>query len=319
MGGAPSFFRERHTMHHLYLTPTDISHDTPFGHPENQGRIGALLQGIHKPQARDLGLITYNTSAAPYAEIMRLHEPAYIEALNALEQAGGGMLDHDTYMGPQSLQAALHSAGGASLAAQTLLHGHADTAFVATRPPGHHALSDKAMGFCFFGNAAIAAKAATNQGARAVVLDFDVHHGNGTQALLWDEPDTFFASTHQLSAWPQTGRKDETGGKGRVLNIPLKSGAGSRRMQEAWTHILEQAKAFKPDIVIVSAGFDAHQNDPLGGFSWRNEDYTFLGKAIREMANDHAQGRVLSLLEGGYEQSVLRQAGRLYLEGLIFG
>ena len=277
------------------------------------------MEGFFKPNARDLGLEQRETQAATTVGLEALHDAAYIAALAEPVGPEGREIDGDTHLSPGSFEAALHSVGGALLGVDCLLGGHADTAFVATRPPGHHALADRAMGFCLFGNAALAAHAAGSCGARVAVLDFDVHHGNGTQALLWDAPNTFFASTHQLSAWPGTGRRDEVGAHGTILNRPLKSGAGSRRMREAWTEILDAARTFAPDIVIVSAGFDAHQHDPLGGFSWADSDYHFLGNAIREMAQTSAQGRVLSLLEGGYDLGVLRRCGRAYLEGLIFG
>lgn len=304
--------------HLLFTTPAGVCHDTPTGHPETAARIPALLGGLLNAEARPLGLdIRTTTPATPYG-LRVLHDWDYVQSL-AAPAPHGHALDADTYQAPGTYEAALHSAGGAIEGVQTLLDGHGCTAFVATRPPGHHARFDAAMGFCFFGNAALAAKTAIACGARVAVLDFDVHHGNGTQELLWDEPNAFFASTHRLNAWPGTGRVEETGAHGTIHNRTLKSGASSRRMQEAWAGLLEEARAFAPDIVIVSAGFDAHQYDTMGSMNWQYSDYRYLGQAIRDLADTTANGRVLSVLEGGYNLPVLARAGRSYMEGLIHG
>jgi len=306
-------------MHTLHLSAHSTGHATPAGHPEHPGRIAAFLSGVHDPRLRALPLTGVDTVPAAHADLLRGHTSGHLARMAAPVAPGTWEpIDLDTGRSAGSWEAALHSAGGTIDATRRVLDGRSTTAFVAARPAGHHALADRAMGFCLLGNAALAALAAVGQGARAAVLDFDVHHGNGTQALLWDTPGVLFASTHVLNAWPQTGRADEVGAFGTFLNRPLKRSAGDRHAQEAWTGILDAVRAFAPDVLIVSAGFDAHQSDPLGSMRWTTATYRFLGDAIRSTAEAVCAGRV-SLLEGGYDGSVLRNAGRAYLDGLLFG
>jgi acetoin utilization deacetylase AcuC-like enzyme len=307
-------------MHTLHLSAHSNGHTTPAGHPEHPGRIAAFLAGVHNPNGRPLPLTTVATVAAAHGDLTRAHTEAYLARMAEPVPLGvWDAIDADTGRATGSWEAALHSAGGTVDATRRVLDGRSSTAFVAARPAGHHALADKAMGFCLLGNAAIAALAAVEQGARVAVLDFDVHHGNGTQALLWNAPNTLFASTHVLNAWPQTGRADEVGAHGTFLNRPLKRSAGDRHAEEAWTGILDEVRAFAPDVLIVSAGFDAHQSDPLGSMRWTTPTYRFLGDAIRSTAEAVCNGRVVSLLEGGYDGTVLARAGRAYLDGLLFG
>lgn len=307
-------------MHSLFLSPANAGHATPAGHPEHQGRITALCQGFHRPEGRDLGLTVQDTAPANLTDLTRAHAPLHLMDLATPVPAGTwDALDADTGRATGSWNAALHAAGGAVMATHQVLDGTATTAFVAARPPGHHALADRAMGFCLLGNVAVAALAATARGARVAVLDFDVHHGNGTQALLWDAPDVLFASTHVLTAWPQSGQASETGAHGTFLNRPLKRSCGDGKAQDAWTGILASVRSFRPDLLLVSAGFDAHQSDPLGSMRWTTATYRFLGTAIRDTAEAVCAGRVVSVLEGGYDLGVLRSAGRAYLDGLLFG
>jgi acetoin utilization deacetylase AcuC-like enzyme len=307
-------------MHTLHLSAFSNGHVTPIGHPEHPGRIAAFLAGVHNPNARPLPLVAVETMEASQTDLSRAHTSDHLARMAAPVAPGvWEAIDADTGRSTGSWQAALHSAGGTIDATRRVLGGVSTTAFVAARPAGHHALADRAMGFCLLGNAALAALAAVDQGARVAVLDFDVHHGNGTQALLWDTPNTLFASTHVLNAWPQTGRADEVGAHGTFLNRPLKRSSGDRHAEEAWTGILAQVRAFAPDVLVVSAGFDAHQSDPLGAMRWTTPTYRFLGDAIRSTAEAVCNGRVVSLLEGGYDSTVLARAGRAYLDGLLFG
>ena len=217
-------------------------------------------------------------------------------------------LDADTHMSAGSLNAALHAIGGCNAAVDAIIAGEDKTAFVAMRPPGHHAETETPMGFCLFGTAAIAAKRALDHHglSRVAVLDFDVHHGNGTQDLLWSEERTLFASSHQMPLWPGSGAPHETGAFNNVLNAPLAPMTRGAEMQKAWGDIILPAvDDFAPELIIVSAGFDAHAADPLANLNWTEADFTWLTRAICEVANAHAKGRVVSTLEGGYDLDAL--------------
>jgi acetoin utilization deacetylase AcuC-like enzyme len=301
----------------IYIPSDPHLHTSPLGHPEHSGRLKAFHEGLS--QAWKTGLI--RTQTAPKAKIEDvtiLHTPNYVHTLaqtvppGSIVELDGG----DTFLSETSLQAALEGVGAALEGVDLLLTEKEKSIFVATRPAGHHALKETAMGFCYFGTAALAAVKATSLGKKAAVLDFDFHHGNGTQALLWDKPNTFFASTHQLKAWPGTGPATDNGDYNNIHNYPLKSGAGSRIMQKAWTEIFEKLDVFEPDIIIVSAGFDAHQHDKMGTFSWQVSDYAWLGEKIKAASQTHNAG-TLSILEGGYELSILRKAGKAYVEALL--
>uniref|UniRef100_A0A2A3JRB2 Histone deacetylase domain-containing protein n=1 Tax=Alloyangia mangrovi TaxID=1779329 RepID=A0A2A3JRB2_9RHOB len=201
-----------------------------------------------------------------------------------------------------------------------VLAGEAKTAFCATRPPGHHAEAETPMGFCLFGNAAIAAKHALDHHGleRVAVVDFDVHHGNGTQALLWDEPRALVITSQQYPLWPGTGAADETGGHHNVLNLPLPPGSGGAEMRAAYAaQAFPRLDAFRPDLVILSAGFDAHADDPLAELNWREEDFAWLTRELCRIAQGSAQGRVVSVLEGGYDLRALADSARVHVQELI--
>jgi acetoin utilization deacetylase AcuC-like enzyme len=225
-------------------------------------------------------------------------------------------------MSAGSASAALHAAGGAVAAVDAVESGHVARAFVATRPPGHHAEPDRAMGFCFFSNAAIAALHARRAWGRrrVAVVDFDVHHGNGTQAIAWNDPDFFFGSSHQYPFYPGTGGRGETGVAGQIVNAPLAGGTGSAHFQAAWTErILPSLDAFAPDCLIISAGFDAHRDDPLAGLMLETEDFAWVTDAILGVAKRHTGGRVVSLLEGGYDLDALAASASVHVKRLLAG
>ncbi len=282
-------------------------HVTPPGHPEQVARLEAVTASLAHPRFETLQRI-----AAPLAvdrDILRCHPETYIEQLRAaLPQTGFSALDADTHVSPGSLQAAYRAAGANVAAVDMVLAGKATNAFVACRPPGHHAESDRAMGFCLFGNVSIAAKYALDHHglARVAVVDFDVHHGNGTQNLMWDEPRALFCSTHQMPLYPGSGAADETGGAGNILNLPLAAESGGAEMRRAYENVVFPAvEAFAPDLILVSAGFDAHRDDPLAQLNWSTEDFAWLTARICDVAGRVCGGRVVSTLEGGYDLTAL--------------
>ena len=222
-------------------------------------------------------------------------------------------------MSPGSLDAALHAVGGCGAAVDAVLAGDSKTAFVAMRPPGHHAETQTAMGFCLFGTAAIAAKRALDHHglSRVAVLDFDVHHGNGTQDLLWNEERTLFASSHQMPLYPGSGAAHETGAHNNVVNAPLAPMTGGVEMRRVWGDIILPAvDDFAPELIIVSAGFDAHAEDPLANLNWLEEDFVWVTRAICEVAEAHSKGRVVSTLEGGYDLDALAASTAAHVAAL---
>ena len=227
-------------------------------------------------------------------------------------------MDDDTFLSPGTLTAALHSAGGAVAAVDAVLDGQGRNAFVAMRPPGHHALADQTMGFCLFGNVAIAAKYALDVRGldRVAVLDFDVHHGNGTQALLWDEARVLFASSQQYPHWPGTGAADERGAHDNVINAPLPPESDGAFGRAAWDAILARVAEFRPQLVILSAGFDAHADDPKGELRWQDADFAALTTAICDVARD-CDAAVVSCLEGGYNLAALGRSVRAHVDALM--
>jgi acetoin utilization deacetylase AcuC-like enzyme len=287
----------------LYTHPDGLRHVTPPGHPERVERLEVILQAL-----APLGLERREAPPATGAELRLCHPQAYIDAIRAaVPAAGTRALDADTHVSPGSLDAALRAAGGCVAAVDAVLAGEVANAFVAGRPPGHHALADAPMGFCLFGNVAIAARHALARGAgRVAIVDFDVHHGNGTQALLWDEPRALFVSSHQMPLWPGSGHSDERGAHGTVLNVPLPPGSDGAAMRAAYDRLVWPAvDAFAPDLVLVSAGFDAHLFDPLAQLEWREDDFAWLTERLCDLADVHCSGRLVSTLEGGYDLQAL--------------
>ena len=293
-----------------------LSHVTPDGHPE---RVARLEHVLHALEPLDL-----NRVSAPMAaddDILRIHPADYLAGLRAAApQDGLRPVDGDTWLSPGSLDAAFRGAGAVVRAVDMVLSGEAPNAFAAVRPPGHHAETDTAMGFCFFGNAALAAKHALDfHGlSRVAVVDFDVHHGNGTQDLLWDEPRALLITSQQIPLFPGTGNANETGAYDNVLNIPLSSGSGGAQMRQAYeTSAFPRLRDFKPELIVVSAGFDAHADDPLAGLNWQTADFAWITSQICAIAEDLCQGRVVSTLEGGYDLNALSAATRAHVQELI--
>ncbi len=281
-------------------------HDTGPHHPERPARLEAVARGIG---AADLGEATapLEARAARTDELTLVHARPYLDALARLAAVGGGDLDPDTRASTGSWRTALAAAGLGLAAAEALRRGDADAAFVAPRPPGHHATADRAMGFCLLNNVAITAAALAAAGERVVIVDWDVHHGNGTQDIFWDDPRVLYVSTHQWPAYPGTGRAAETGGPGApglTVNIPLPPGATGDVALAALDQVVAPAvEAFNPDWVLISAGFDAHRDDPLADLAWSAGDYADLTRRVAEFAP--VPGRLIAFLEGGYDLAAL--------------
>ncbi len=302
----------------LLADPVSKLHFTGPGHPERPERFDAALSGL-----KGLDLVTLATRKALEDELALCHTRAYIETVKREVASGCGDLSTgDTTICPASLDVALHAAGGALNAVDAVFAGEARNAFCIVRPPGHHATADRGMGFCIFNNVAIAARYAQRKhGAeRVLIADWDVHHGNGTQDIFYEDGSVFFFSTHQYPWYPGTGSPEETGhgdGQGKTLNCPFPSGAGRREIVGAFRDKLAPAaEAFQPDFMLISAGFDSRAGDPLGGFRLADADFAELTAILLEIAGRHAGGRVVSVLEGGYDLSGLASAARAHVEAL---
>ena len=297
----------------LYTHPSGYSHATPPGHPEQVARLDAVLGALD-----GLDLIRRDAPDADDADILRGHPAAYLERLDRkTPDQGWSMLDSDTHLSPGSLTAARHAVGGVCAAVDAVLAGEDANAFVAMRPPGHHAERARAMGFCLFSNVALGAlRALDHHGLdRVAVLDFDVHHGNGTQDLLWDEGRAMFASTHQAPLYPGTGAASERGAHGQIVNVPLPSGHTGAEAREVWQRICARVLDWRPQLILVSAGFDAHADDPLASLMWRERDFAAITRMICDTGRACA-APVVSALEGGYDLAALGRSARGQVEVL---
>ncbi|MCC6306175.1 MAG: histone deacetylase family protein [Rhodobacteraceae bacterium] len=294
----------------LFTHPACLLHAPPPGHPERPERLRAIAAALDAPAFA--GLDRRLAPAASADDLALAHPAGYIAGLRAAEPAAGSFaLDPDTHLSPGSFAAALRAAGAAIAAVDAVIAGAVANAFCAVRPPGHHALAARAMGFCLAGNVALGARHALDRHglARVAIVDFDVHHGNGTQALLWDEPRVRFVSSHQMPLWPGSGSPDEAGAHGQILNLPLAPGTGGAAFRKAYaTRVLPWLDAFAPELVLVSAGFDGHRADPLGGLALEAEDFAWLTHGLADLAGAHAGGRLVSALEGGYDLDALARS-----------
>lgn len=304
---------------YLFTHPACLEHDTSPGHPESQDRLRRVLQVLESPEFEDLD--RREAGEATTAQIAAMHTGGHIERIfAAIPQSGYAQVDADTIASPGSGEAASRAAGALVDAVDAVMAGVATNAFCAVRPPGHHAEADKSMGFCLFNNVAIGAahaRAAHGLG-RIAVMDFDVHHGNGTQAMFWDEPDMLYASTHQSPLYPGTGALTERGASGNIVNVPLPPGAGSEAFREAMSAVILPAiRKFAPEILFISAGFDAHQRDPLAQLQFTNDDYRWATEKLCDLADGCCQGRVVSTLEGGYDLAALGEAVAVHVQALL--
>jgi len=300
----------------LISHPDCFSHINPPGHPEQVARLDAVLGALE-------GLDPLRVSApmATEDDLLRVHPKAHVEAVrNIAPESGLISLDADTHMSPGSLGAAYRAAGACVRAVDMVLGGEAGNAFCAVRPPGHHAERETPMGFCLFGNLSVAAKYALDHYGlkRVAIIDFDVHHGNGTQDLLEDDDRVFFASTHQMPLYPGTGYAYEDGAYDNVLNVPLDPMSGSAAMRSAYSDVVFPAiSKFRPELILISAGFDAHRDDPLAQLNWDTEDFAWVTAGICDLADACCQGRVVSTLEGGYDLTALGQSTAAHVKILM--
>lgn len=304
----------------LYTHPLCLEHDTGDYHPECADRIKAVLAAL---ESEEFSMLLRDVAPrATMEQVMRAHPLDYIDLVLDSVPTGPGQhsLDNDTVLSEHSGEAALRAAGAGVAAVDAVAAGQVHNCFCAVRPPGHHAEISTAMGFCFFNNAAIAALHARDAHGykRVAVVDFDVHHGNGTQQILWDQPGTFYASTHQEHAYPDTGSADETGGKGVIVNVPLPAGTGSADFRMAFGDMLiPRLRSFSPDFVIISAGFDAHASDPLAHLRLTTADFGWATRQILQVAEETAGRRVVSILEGGYDLRALADSTREHVRALM--
>jgi len=302
--------------HHSYL-----DHLTPVGHPERSDRIRAIDRILEHERFQAL-----ERELAPIGrvkDIARAHPNSYIDTIhNCAPEEGLARLDADTTMSAGTWEAALRGVGGACQAVDEVLEKKVTNAFSASRPPGHHAETARAMGFCFFNNAAVAARYAQEQHGidRVAIIDFDVHHGNGTQDIFWNDPSVMYCSTHQMPLYPGSGAANETGDADTIVNVPLQSGDDGAVFREAMeTVILPRLDAYEPELVIISAGFDAHARDPLGGLNLVEADFGWATRVLMDIADRHSGGRVVSLLEGGYDLEGLARSVAAHVMTLMKG
>lgn len=305
----------------LYRDELFLQHDTGM-HPE----CAARLQAVHAKldESGVMERVTAGTiKPADFDTLTLTHTPEHVVRVDQLAQHGGGRLDPDTVVSPKSYDVASHAAGTAVAAVDAVLGGQHQNALSLHRPPGHHALSNRAMGFCLFNNVAIAARHAqqNHDFERILIVDWDVHHGNGTQDIFYEDGQVHFFSAHRYPFYPGTGDKDETGtgkGLGATLNLPLAFGISRGDYKDAFEDALETAATrCRPQLVLVSAGFDAHTRDPIGSLGLESEDFRDLTRMVMDVASQYCDGRVVSLLEGGYNVEALAESVLLHLEALI--
>ena len=305
-------------MLQLYTHSVCLQHDPGPGHAESPLRLRAVLQALDQDR-----FATVDRIEAPRAtreQLLRVHTAAHIDRiLSTTPDSGTVRLDEDTLMSPASAEAGLRAAGAVVAAVDAVMQGNATRAFCAVRPPGHHATPDTAMGFCLFNNIAVAAAhaLAVHGLKRIAIADFDVHHGNGTQDIFQREPRVLFISSHQSPLYPGTGSPQEHGA-GNIVNAPLSPGDGSYAFRELWDGaLLPRLHAFKPQLVLVSAGFDAHRNDPLSDIRLQTEDYAWITERLVDLARAHAGGKLVSTLEGGYDLTALAASVSVHVNALI--
>lgn len=300
-----------------------LEHRTGEGFPERPDRVRAIAAHFEKT-GLSARLARIRAAPAPLEWVAQVHSPAYIERVRKACEEGVPFLDtRDCPLSARTYDAALAAAGGALAAADAVMEGRVRNAFCAVRPPGHHALRERAMGFCFFNNAAIAARYLRKKHGlgRVLIVDWDVHHGNGTQDAFARDGSVMYFSTHQHPFYPGTGKEDETGegeGRGLIVNVPLPAGSGDEAILGAYERKLKPAaEAFRPDFVLVSCGFDSHKGDRLGGFAVTTPGFARMTRFVREIAEKHAKGRLVSILEGGYTLENLEAAAEAHVRTLM--
>lgn len=308
-------------MKTLYYSHADfLLHDTGISHPESADRLRSIANALDTPEFS--GLIRTSPPLGTEQQIRLIHTQSHIDnVLNAIPRHGLRYLDADTVLSPGSDEAALRAVGAACDAVDKILAGEADNAFCAVRPPGHHAESERAMGFCLFNNVAIAAEYARtkHQLKRIAIVDFDVHHGNGTQAAFYEQPAVFYASSHEVPHYPGTGYPSETG-VGNIINVPLAAGESGLEFRQKYSRIILPAlRTFKPELLLVSAGFDAHRDDPLASIGLVEDDYRWITQELMEIAGIYCGNKMISILEGGYNLKALGASAAVHVKALLAG
>jgi acetoin utilization deacetylase AcuC-like enzyme len=294
------------------------SHVTPSGHPERPDRIRAVEEALAKPKFA--GLVRRDAPFADLGLAELVHDEAYLSILTRARPAEGiGRIDEDTFISSGSLDAAATALGAGLAALDAVALGEVRNAFCAVRPPGHHAERDRPMGFCLVNSIAVVAREAQRKygAGRVAIVDFDVHHGNGTENIFQDDGTVLYASSHQMPLYPGTGSPDFTG-VGNIVNVGLAAGSGTGEMRTAYVErILPAVEAFRPDFLLISAGFDADYRDPLAGLNWRPEDFSWLTRELMEVARRVCDGRIVSMLEGGYDRQGLATGAAAHVETLM--
>ena len=303
----------------LLSHPASLDHLTPPGHPERPDRIRAVEQVLG--QDRFKRLVRGQAPEGSLDSVLLCHNEHYVDELRHIAPKEGLIyLDGDTSMSPGTWEAVMRGVGGAIAATDAVIAGDADNAFVATRPPGHHAEISRPMGFCFFDQAAIAARHAQRKHGigRVAIVDFDVHHGNGTQDIFWADPTVMYCSTHQMPLFPGTGASGERGEHDTIVNAPLASGDGGAKFRSAFENlILPQIQKFAPELLIISAGFDAHRRDPLASLELDASDFGWVTRKLMDAAHASAGGRIVSVLEGGYDLQGLQESVAEHVTALM--
>ncbi len=307
-------------VHH----PVYEQHDTGDNHPESPARYVAVMNALRDDAELWAQILELEAPLAPRGDVQAAHTPQHFKRIERAVSEGRGYLDADTIVSMRSLDAALRAAGGACRAVDAIMSGEARNAFLPARPPGHHATSENAMGFCLFNTIAVAARYAQSRYAeieRIAILDWDVHHGNGTQGIFYDDPKVFFFSAHQYPWYPGTGSRGENGqgrGRGYTLNVPLKAATPARVHRRTFDAALEEiGDKFTPDLYMISAGFDAHARDPLASLNLVEVDFAWVTRKLMEIADASAKGRVVSLLEGGYDLQGLKESVASHVTALM--
>ncbi len=306
-------------VHH----PVFREHDTGDYHPERPERYTVVMEALRRDDDLWSGLLELEAVEATRGDVQACHTPQHYKRVERAVSEGMSFLDADTVVSMRSLDAALRAAGGACRAVDAVMSSEARNAFLPARPPGHHATSETAMGFCLFNNVAIAARYAQNRYAeieRVAIIDWDVHHGNGTQGIFYDDPTVFFFSMHQYPWYPGTGARGEVGtgrGRGYTLNAPVRAATSRHEQRRMFDTALEEiGSKFKPDLVIISAGFDAHEADPLGQLKLEDEDFVLMTRSVKQWAREVCQGRIISSMEGGYNLDTLGETVRAHVGAL---
>lgn len=306
-------------IHH----PVFEKHDTGAGHPETSARYRVVIDALKADDDLWKDVVEVEATEAKRSDIQACHTPQHFKHVEEVVREGRGYLDADTMVSGDSLEAALRGAGGSCQAIDLIIEGAARNAFVPVRPPGHHATPDRAMGFCLFNNTGVAARYAQKRHKeidRVAILDWDVHHGNGTQGIFYDDPSIFYFSMHQYPWYPGTGSRGETGqgrGRGYTLNVPLRALTPTGDQRRAFDSAIEDIAAkFTPDLVIISAGFDAHADDPLGQLLLTDEDFVQMTRVVKQWADESCGGRIISCMEGGYNLDTLGETVRAHVREL---